>query len=171
MKGTRCSRFQAGDGVFIAQPDQAQTAAVTDFRVRLGGPDLAEQFGGMRTRRIGPVQQPGGSPFQVLAVSFGLMLREGGGAVAGKAARMAGHAQAFMKDFDHSRGEADVDLFAGQLIGNAIEVAVGPDMIVQIDLQFAPLADLITFGGKRAAPPRRRSSAAGRPRSLVRPLC
>ena len=50
VKGAGCGRFQARDGVFLAEPDQAETATVTDLRMRLGGQDLAEQFGGMRTR-------------------------------------------------------------------------------------------------------------------------
>ena len=149
VKGARRGRFQARDGVFLAQPDQAQAATVTNFRMRLGGQDLTEQFGSVRTRGIGPVEQPGGSPFQILAVSFGLVFGKRGGAVADEAARVTGHTQAFMKDFDGGGGETDVDLLAGQLVRDAVEVAVGRDMIIEIDLQFAPLTDFITFGGKR----------------------
>ena len=52
------------DGVFLAKPHQTETATVADLWMRLGGQDLTEQFGGMRARGAGPVEQPRGSPFQ-----------------------------------------------------------------------------------------------------------
>src|SRR5213593_3555534 len=79
--------------------------------------------------RGAPVQQPPRTPFAMRAVRGGHVLgdrRVAWGGVAG----VARHALAAMKALDHPRGDAQVDLFAYQLIGHAVVTALEVDMVV-----------------------------------------
>ena len=137
VQGTSRGRFQARDRVLVAEPDQAQTAAVAHLRMRLGGQDLTEQFGGMRTRGIGPVRAaakastPGtaGEPWA------GVRVKRSGSVDGQSCGRGWPHAGL------HGRSSTVVAVrrmstgFADQLVRHAVEVAVGRDMIIEIDLQ------------------------------------
>ena len=117
--------------------------------MRLGGHDLAEQLRGMRPGGIGPAQQTRRRPFQILLMRLGAMLGEGGRLIGRETAGMAGDADAAMEDLHCGGRGANLHLLSHQLIGHAVEVAVGGDVIVEFDFQFAPLADLVAFGRER----------------------
>jgi len=63
---------------------------------------------------------------------------------------VTGDAQPIVKDLHRGGGEANLHLLPDQLVGNAVEVSLGGDVVIQLDLQLAPLADLVTLGRKGA---------------------
>ena len=54
-----------------------------------------------------------------------------------------------MEDLDCRAGEPDIDLSAGRRVGNAVEAAVGLDVVVDADPGPSPLAELLTPGRER----------------------
>src|SRR3989442_15190659 len=72
-----------------------------------------------------------------------------------------------MKDLHGGGSDADVHLLSDQLVGNAVEVPFGRDMIIEFELQLAPAADLETIGGKRAQSGLVHSSEQARPRAFA----
>jgi hypothetical protein len=61
---------------------------------------------------------------------------------------VTGDAQSAVEDLDRGGGEADVHLLTHQLIGNAVVVPLGRDMIIESDLERSPLPQLVGFGRK-----------------------
>jgi hypothetical protein len=145
VQSASCGRFQTLAGVFSAQAHQTETGTIAHFRMWLGGQDLAEQLCGVGPGGIGPAQQTGGRPLQILLVRFGAMLCNGAGLIGHEAAGVTGHAQTAVENLHRGGGDADVHLPAGQLVGDAVEVPLSRDMIIQFDLQLAPLANLAAF--------------------------
>src|SRR5271163_2704743 len=54
-----------------------------------------------------------------------------------------------MKNLDRGGGDAEVHLPTCQLVRNAVEVAFRRHVIIELDFQAAPVADLETIGRKR----------------------
>src|SRR5277367_5581932 len=54
-----------------------------------------------------------------------------------------------MKNLDRGGGDAEVHLPTCQLVRNAVEVAFRRHVIIELDLQTAPVTDLETIGRKR----------------------
>ncbi len=62
---------------------------------------------------------------------------------------MNGNPLVFEQDFDHALGDPDIHLLFGQLIRNAVVMAVHIDVIIDIDPRFLPSRIRVGGGGQR----------------------
>ena len=81
-------------------------------------------------------------------MGFGHMFFEGGKSTGAIISGVAGHPAVFEQDFDGIFGEPHIQLFFGQLIGNAIEVVVDFDMVVDVDPGLDPFGKFVGRKGK-----------------------
>ena len=61
---------------------------------------------------------------------------------------MSCHSLAVVQDLHASRGQPYIDFLAHQLVGDAVEVAIYLNMVVDIDARLLPLAVLERRGGQ-----------------------
>ena len=82
-------------------------------------------------------------------MGFGHMVFEGGKSARAVDSGVTGHPVVFEQDFHGVFGEPHVHLFFGQLIGNAVEVAVDFDMVVDVDPGLDPFGKFVGRRGQR----------------------
>jgi len=81
-------------------------------------------------------------------MAFGHVLSHGM-VIGGEAAHMRGDAFAAMEDLYRVSGEACFQLLVGELIRNAVIVAIDLDMVVDVHAHRRPVSHDIALGGKR----------------------
>jgi hypothetical protein len=80
---------------------------------------------------------------------LGAMLGDRRGLIRLRAAGMRGHALAAMEDLDRGRRGANLDGLTAERVGDAVEVAVELDVVVNVDTRLSPVMQLEAFGGQR----------------------
>src|SRR5208337_3777805 len=104
-----------------------------------------EQLRRGRSHRLRPVQQARRRPSQVLLMTLGTMLGDGGGFIGLMAAGMRSHALAAVEDLYRRQRRPDLYHLPGQYVGHAVVVAVDLDVIVDVDAGRRPLLELKAF--------------------------
>ena len=62
---------------------------------------------------------------------------------------MGSDAPALVEDLDAMGADADIDLVAGQGMGDAVEGVMDLDVVVDVDAGLAPLGELVALAGQR----------------------
>ena len=73
----------------------------------------------------------------------------GGEAPAAAAAHVAGHALPVVEDLDEARREDDLNLFAGQLVGHRVAVALELDVVIDVHAGAPSRVAAVGLGGQR----------------------
>jgi hypothetical protein len=145
-KGALTGGFEPPGAIAFDEVEETQTTAVALLGM---GPVLQEMLNqgtGVRTDGQRPVEETPGRPFHVLAMRFGHVIRERGEAAFAGAAPVTGHPFPFVQYLHGSGSQAHVDRLADQAVGDAVEMAVDFDMIIEVDAGFAPLGLLVGLG-------------------------
>ncbi len=103
---------------------QAETGAITHFRMRLVGQWVVDQGLGVRAHPLCPVEQTPRTPFPVCPVRFGHVLGQRRMRSAPIAAGVASDASPAVQDFDGGLGDAGFDRLTDQDMRHAVVVAV-----------------------------------------------
>jgi len=124
------------EGFAQANDSQGRTEAL--FGVRTALDDLLDQPSALRPDGARPLQDPAGSPLQVLLVGFGTVFLEGGMAPDQSAAPVGRNSFALLKEFDRRLGQAHIEHLVNQLIRDAVVVLFDGDMVVDVHLGRGP---------------------------------
>ena len=141
--------FQAFGGIGARKPHEAEAAAVALFRMRPALEELLREGGGTGTDLSRPADEAGRGPFEVGAVRSGHVARVGRVSTLPASADVGRDAPVLVEDLDRRGAEPDIHLPPGKRVGNAVEAAVGLDVVVDVDAGLAPLGELVTLGRKR----------------------
>src|ERR1700733_2527985 len=82
-------------------------------------------------------------------VTLGHMFPIHGVLVGRRASPVRGNAFAEMEDFDRCAGESRLHLLTGELVGNAVVMAVDFDVVINVGADGFPTGDQVAFGGQR----------------------
>ena len=140
---------QAFGGVGAQQLHESEAAAVALFGV---GPALEEPFdegGRVRSGLAASGGEPRRCPFRMGAV--GCRHVRGFGRVSAFPAdpEVRGDPAVLVEDLDRRCAETDIDLAAGQRVGDAVEGVFDLDVVVDVDAGLAPLGVLVALGRER----------------------
>jgi len=149
MKRPAAGGFNALRRIPLDQPHNAQTGTEALLRMFPALHDARSQLSGIGAVFTCPVHDPGGGPLQVFPVSLGHMFRQRAVPVSFITACMTGDATVFEKYFHDTRCQPHLHLFFDKLIGNAVEVIVDFDVIVDVDPGFLAFGVFIGCGRKR----------------------
>ena len=94
-EGIGAGGFEAFFGVLFSQAEDAQAGAESLLGMGFAFQDMGDQFFGVRSDLVGPADDPGGGPFQVLLMGFGHVFFEGGKAAFAVTAGVAGDPSVF----------------------------------------------------------------------------
>ena len=141
-------------GIGAGQPHEAEAAAVALFGVGAAFEEPLDEGGGVGSDPSAPGDEPGRAPVGVAAVRGGHVGRIGGVDALPVAADVDRDAPVPVEDLDRCGGDPDIDLAAGQGVGDAVEAAAGLHVVVDVDSGPAPLGELVAPGGQG---PRRRT--------------
>ena len=154
-EGAPAGSFEAVGAIGPAETEDAQAGAKALFGVRTRPQDAIDQLGRGRPGLLGPPQQPTGRPLEMAAMGLGYrgpgrspgdplgMCRVGGEAPGAPAAEMAGNPPAAAEDLHCVRTQADLAALTGELIGNAVVMAVDLEVVIDADLRHLPDAELV----------------------------
>ena len=118
------------------RPDQAhdaQAGAEALFRVRPALQDQLAQRGRGGTDRSGFLSDAFDGPVGVAPMARRHVIGHGGVPVITAGAQMRGDPLAFQKDLDGARRQPDLDLATGEAVGNAVEVSLDLDVVIDAD--------------------------------------
>ena len=73
------------------------------------------------------------------------VIGDGGVAVVAAGAQMRGDPLAFYKDLDSARRQPDLNLAAGEAVGDAVEVSLDQDMVIDADTAQPPFGKGVGF--------------------------
>ena len=127
----------------------AEATAVALLGVGPGLEESLDEGGGVRSDPSAPGDQPRRAPVGVVAVRGGHVGGVGRVGALAAPAEVDGDAPVPVEDLDRGGGEPDIDLAAGQGVGDAVEAAVSLDVVVDVDAGPAPLGVLIAPRGQR----------------------
>ena len=116
--------FEALGAERLHQPDNAETGAEALFGVWPALQDQLAQGGRGRTDRGRLAANALDGPIGISPVARRHVLGDGGVAVIAAGAQMRGDPLALDKDLDGARRQPDLDLAAGEAIGDAVEVSL-----------------------------------------------
>src|SRR5450631_160669 len=136
-----CARsFEAGISVAFAEPKNAEAGAIALLGVRPIGKDRFGQCAGLWADLGGPVDDARRAPFHVLAMGSGHVLSDGGVTSPQVAAHVRGNALAVLEHLDGAVRHADLDVVAEMPMWHRVVVAVGLDVVIDVDLGVLPFA-------------------------------
>jgi len=133
-------------GIMFPQAHDAEAGAETLLWMGSALQDGGDERFGHGTMFFGPSDQPGGSPFQVFLMRLGHVLGQGGKPALTIASLVTSHPFVFEENFHDGRGQAHLHMLPAKLMGNAVEVIPGLDMVVDVDQTLFPLGILIGGG-------------------------
>ena len=136
--------------VAFAEADEAEAGAVALLGVREALEELLDEEPDSRAEARAPRDEAGGRPLDVALVGLGAVRGVGGEAALERTAGVGRHAAAVMQDLDGGRGQADVDLFVDEAVGDAVGVALDADVVVDVDAGVFPGGVLVARRGERA---------------------
>src|SRR5260370_32198849 len=110
--------------------------------------DQVAQGGGGRTDRSWLAANVFDGPVGIAPVARRHVLGYGGVPMVAAGAQMSGDPLALQKDLDGTRRQPHLDLAAGKAIGDAIEMALELDMVVDADPAHAPFGEGVGLAGQ-----------------------
>src|SRR5215472_11312209 len=110
-----------------------------------GGENSFHDLGDCRSAMGGPMDQPLGRPFGIVAVGGGHV--RGHGAVAPLVRRplVAGDPFALVEEFHHLGTQADVELLLDQHIGHRVVMPFDVDMVVDVICAVAHITSYVVY--------------------------
>jgi hypothetical protein len=125
----------------LHQADNAETGAEALFRVWPALQDQLAQGGRCRTDHGRLAANALDGPVGIAPVARRHVVGDSGMAVIAAGAQMRGDPLALDKDLDGARRQPDLDLAAGEAIGDAVEVGLDLDVIIDADATQPPLSE------------------------------
>ena len=148
-QGARRRGFQSCGRVSLGQAHQPQTRAIALLGMRLVLQDRVDESGGLRADRLGPPDEPGRCPLEMLLVGDGPVPRIGHVVPHARGADMTRDAVPLREDLDRRGGHAAIQFPLHQLIRHRIVVVQERDVVVDIGACLLPLGKLIPLCRQR----------------------
>jgi len=134
--------LEAGVAVAFGKTQDAEARAVALLGVRPVREDGLDEGRGLRADGAGPGDEARGRPLEVALMRFGHVGGVGGVPAAEMAAGMGGHPLPAMEELDRRHGQAGIDEFVAEGVGDGVVVPVELDMVVDIHASVVlPFAD------------------------------
>src|SRR5437867_841874 len=147
--GPGARRFEPLPAVALGQAQDAEARAIALLGMRTVREDRLDQGGRLGADRARPVDEARRRPLQMALVRLWHVGRVGGVLPADDTPPMRGDALAAVEDLDGGRGQAGVDVFMNERVGDGVVMAVELDVVVEADASAdLPVAVDEGFGGE-----------------------